>query len=92
MSPMDWTDGSDRYLAEARAETIYDQEPDMEPSLEQAMRALAGDLRRYLADDVEFIERRLAAIETFVKEIEARLDKSSGLAEELGRLAEGGIK
>lgn len=59
----------------------------MEPSLEQAMRDLAGDLRRYLTDDVEFIERRLAAIETFVKEIDDRLAKSRVMAEELGRLA-----
>jgi hypothetical protein len=85
--PLDWTDGSDRSLAEARGETIYDQEPDMEPSLEQAMRDLAGDLRRYLTDDVEFIERRLSAIEGMVKEIDDRLAKSRVMAEELGRLA-----
>lgn len=82
-----WTAGEDRYMAEYRGETIYDQEPDMDHPLEQAMRDLASDLRRYLTDDVEFIERRLAAIETFVKEIDDRLAKSRVMAEELGRLA-----
>lgn len=63
------------------------KETEMDQPLEQAMRDLAADLRRYLQDDVEYIERRLTAITQFVREIDDRLNKTHALAQEFGRMA-----